>query len=62
MVPVTGLDLHFLSHRERKLWSQLRPAEAEQQSTGLLQLDGFESYPYMQKIPAPNGVGIFWCR
>ena len=39
-----GLDLHFASRREAKLWCQLRQAEVEPQSTGLWHVDGFESF------------------
>ena len=54
-----GLDLHFLSRWERKLRSRSRRAGNEQQSTGLLHLDGFESIPY-QKEKTIQKDGLFF--
>ena len=55
-----GLDLHFLSRWERKLRSRPRQAGDEQQSPGLLQLDGFESHtlPHKKELH-PNGWSSF---
>ena len=41
--PVTGLDLHFLPRRERKLECGFRRAGNQQHPTGVLHLNGFES-------------------
>ena len=57
LVPVTGLDLHFLLRR--KLWCHLRRAEGEQHPTGVLQLDWFSSAHNAKKQIPGSGICFF---
>ena len=58
-----GLDLHFASRREAKLWCQLRQAEVEPQSIGLWHVDGFETLlDTIRKADIPNGISAFLVR
>ena len=59
MVPVTGLDLHFLSLGERKLWCCRRRAGGKQGSPGALHSDGFSSAQTQNKREAYASL-LFW--
>ena len=53
----TGVDLHFLPLGENR--GVPRSSPREQQSTGLLQLDGFDSLPKQEKGNHPGWDGFY---
>jgi len=58
MVPVTGLDLHFLPLAENRGSNQFLNW-LQQVSTGRLHLDGFDSQSRHEKMGYPDGVSHF---